>query len=312
MKAFIFDPLWDEIVTEDLKDKLIGAGLDINVKRDIAPLLDCKELFEGNEARILCLNPDYVGWKLTVDDYKNIPNLKAILIASTSYSWLETSYADSKNIPIVNIKDFSSQSVAEWAIMMVINLARQTPRLIKNDFPLDYDEDYMKYRGIELKGKIAGIAGLGNIGSRVAELCKGMGMDVIYWSKQTRNDKYKYVELNELFKEADVVIPTIAHIKETESIITDSMLDSLKNTAILVSVVENMFDYGKLISKVEKGELFGFGFEGKPGSFKQYKGNVWAAPAYAWATKECMDNSMKKWTDNMVDAKSGKFSNRVN
>lgn len=217
-----------------------------------------------------------------------------------------------KNIPIVNIKNFSSQSVAEWAVMMVLNLARQTPRLIKDGFPLDYDKDYMGYRGIELKGKVVGIAGLGNIGKCVASLCEGLGMKVIYWSRSTRDKSYQFVELEQLFRKADIIIPTIAHIKETENIITDEMIDSVKKSAIVVSVVEKMFDYSKLISKVEKGELFGFGFEGKPSTFNNYKGNIWAAPAYAWATKECMSNSMTKLVDNMINAKDDKFPNRVN
>lgn len=312
MKTFIFDPLWDDIVEDVHLNRLDDPGIEKFIIKEIAPLNYCKELFEGTEERIICINPDYVSWKLSADDYKNIPNLKAILIASTSYSWIDTSYADDKNIPIINIKNFSSQSVAEWAVMMVLSLARQTPRLIKDGFPLDYDNDYMGYRGIELKGKVVGIAGLGNIGKCVASLCEGLGMKVIYWSRSTRDDRYQYVELQQMFKEADVVIPTIAHIKETENIITEDMLDSIKKSAIVVSVVEKMFRYDKLISKVEKGELFGFGFEDKPKAFGNYKGNVWAAPAYGWATKECMSNSMTKLVDNIIDANNGSFPNRVN
>lgn len=312
MKAFIFDPLWGQLATNELLDKLSNGGVDLVVTQEITPLSKCKELFEGSEERILCINPDYVNWKLAVQDYQDIPNLKAILIASTSYSWLDTSFADANNIPIVNIRDFSSESVAEWVVTMMLNLARQVPRLVKANFPLDYDADYMNYRGIELKGKTVGVAGLGNIGSRVASLCDGLGMNVIYWSRSTKDQRYKYVELDQLFKVADVIIPTIAHTKETEKIITDSMLESIKQSAIVVSVVEKMFEYQKLITRVENGDLFGFGFEGKPGSFNDHKGNIWAAPAYAWATKECMDNSMAKWVENMVSATNDNYPNRVN
>jgi phosphoglycerate dehydrogenase-like enzyme len=129
MKAFIFDPLWNELVTEDLKNQLQASGLEITVTTEIAPLSNCKELFEGNEERILCLNPDYVGWKLTAEDYKDIPNLKAILGAATSFSWVDMSHASENNIPVCNIRNFSTQAVAEWATTMMFNLARQVPRL---------------------------------------------------------------------------------------------------------------------------------------------------------------------------------------
>ncbi len=128
MKAFIFDPLWDELATDELLKKLESGNLELVVTKDIAPLTDCKELFEGDEERLLCLNPDYVGWKLSSEDYANIPNLKGIMIASTAFEWVNQDAANEKNIPICHIVNFSTQAVAEWALLMMFNLARQTPR----------------------------------------------------------------------------------------------------------------------------------------------------------------------------------------
>lgn len=73
MKAFIFDPLWDELVTSKSLELLKKNSIDIVITKDIADLSECKELFEGDEERLLCLNPDYVGWNLSSEDYKNIP-----------------------------------------------------------------------------------------------------------------------------------------------------------------------------------------------------------------------------------------------
>ncbi len=183
MKAFIFDPLWDKLINSELLENLKNAGLETTVVTEIAPLSSCKELFEGDEERLLCINPDYVSWKLTAEDYKDIPGLKAILSAATSFSYIDTSFADSNNIPICNIRNFSTEAIAEWSITMMFNVARQIPRLIKDDFPMDFDKDFMKYQGIELRGKKAGIIGLGHIGSAIASICAGLGMEVIYWSQ---------------------------------------------------------------------------------------------------------------------------------
>lgn len=71
MKAFIFDPLWDELVTKELVDKLKTNNIEPIVIKEIAPLSNSAALFEGNDERLLCVNPDYVSWKLTADDYKN-------------------------------------------------------------------------------------------------------------------------------------------------------------------------------------------------------------------------------------------------
>jgi D-3-phosphoglycerate dehydrogenase len=312
MKAFIFDPLWDELVTDELLSKLKDANLDLVIIKEIAPLSECKELFEGSEERLLCLNPDYVSWKLPSSDYKDIPNLKAILIASTGFEWVEQDVANERNIPICQIVNFSTQAVAEWAVMMMFNLARQTPRLIKDNYPLDFDKDFMKYRGVLLKGKTAGIIGLGHIGSAIAEACKGLGMDVVYWSRSSTNDAYKNVSLEELMSTADVIFPTAAKNPETLALISDDRIKQMKKSAILVDIAHGLFNQEKILDMVAKGDLFGYGFEGKPNEFTKFEGNIWAAPAYAWTTFESMHNSVVLWVENMVDATKNEFPTRVN
>ena len=246
------------------------------------------------------------------DDYKDIPNLAAIITGSTSFEWIEREAANERNIPVCNIKNFSTQAVAEWAITMMLNLARQTPRLIKDGFPLDFDADFMKYRGIQTKGKTAGIIGLGHNGTAIAERCAGLGMDVIYWSLSSRNDAYKYVELDELMRTADVIFPAFAKNKESLALIPDSLLRSIKPSAILVDIIEMLHDNTILLDMVKNGKLFGYGFEAKPDSFSKYEGNVWAAPAYAWVTFESMYNGEVKVVENIVSASKGEFPNRVN
>lgn len=312
MKAFIFDPLWPKLVDEKLKQQLDECGIDVTVVTDVKSLSETPELFEGTEERLLCLNPDYVGWKLKSDDYKDIPNLKGIFTASTSFEWIESGVADERNIPICNITNFSTQAVAEWAIMMMLNLARQTPRIIKNNFPLDYDADFMKYRGTQIKGKTAGIIGLGHNGSAIAERCTGLGMNVVYWSRSSRNEAYQYVELDELMQTADVIFPAFAKNDGTNALLTEGLLASVKPSAIIVDIVELDEARAAILGMVKTGELFGYGFEAKPATFSEYEGNVWAAPAYGWVTFESMYNGEMKLVENIVNAVKNNFPNRVN
>ena len=312
MKAFIFDPLWDELVTDDLLKQLKQAGVETIVTKEIAPLSENKALFEGDEERILCLNPDYVSWKLSADDYKDIPNLKGIFGAATAVHWIDMSYANTGDIPICDIKNFSTESVAEWAIMMMFNVARQIPLLIKNDFPLDFDKDYMKYRGVELKGKKVGVIGLGYIGSAIANRCAGLGMEVLYWNRSPKDVPYKSLELSKILKEADVIFPALSLNDDTKKLLTDNVLATIKPTAMLIAIEHHTFSADFVLSMVKEGKLYGFGFEAEPEKFGSFDGNVWAAPAYAWATDQTMYNAMVKWVENMTKAAEGKFPNRVN
>ncbi len=311
MRAFVFDPLWDELATDELLQRLDKAGIELSVKKKVELLSSCRELFEGSEDRVLCLNPDYVNWKLSTDDYKNIPNLKGIFAAATSFSWIDRSYADENDIAICNIRNFSTEAVAEWAITMMFNVARQTPRLIKASFPLDFDKDFMKYRGIELHGKTVGIVGLGNIGAAIGKRCSGLGMNVTYWSKSPKDTSFERKELADLMSESDVIFPAMALNDETKNLITPELIRSMKPSAMLISVVHELFDEKLVLDMVNDGRLFGFGFEAEPASFNKYEGNVWAAPAYAWVTDGSMNNSMEKWVDNMVDAAQGSYPNRI-
>lgn len=311
MKAFIFDPIWDTLVTDELLGRLHSAGIVPVIIRQPAPLAACAELFEGEEPRLLAINPDYVGWKLTAADYRDIPNLRGIFGAATSYGWIDRSHADQHGIPVCNIRNFSTQAVAEWAITMMMNLARQIPRLIKAGFPLDFDQDFMRYRGIELRGKTAGIIGLGHIGRAIAERCAGLGMKVLYWSRTPKETPWQGATLADIFRGADVVFPTLADTPAARGLITPELLGSMKGSALLVSIVHGIFDEALVIDMVKRGALFGFGFEAKAASFAAYEGNVWAAPAYAWATDGAMNNSMAAWVQNMVEAAAGRFPNRV-
>jgi glycerate dehydrogenase len=312
VKAFIFDPLWDELITESLIKSLDDAGIEPIITKEIAPLYENNELFVGDEPRILCINPDYIGWKLSADDYKDIPNLKAILVASTGFEYIDQTVANERDIPICNIRHFNNESVAEWAVMMMLSLARQVPRLIKDGFPLDFDKDFTKYRGIELKGKTVGVIGLGHIGEAIARRARGLGMEVLYWNREQRTSDFEYASISDIFAKADVVFPALAKNSETLTLIDGSHLKSLKDTAIVVDVVHGLFSHEVLSEMVAEGKLFGFGFEAEPKSFQEYKGNVWAAPAYAWATDKSMQNSMQKWVENMVQASTEQFPQRVN
>ncbi len=312
MKAFIFDPLWDELVTNEGKKALADSNIEVSVIKEIAPISSYDALFEGAEEKVVCINPDYVKWNLMSEDYKNIPNLKAILGEATSFSWIDASYATENNVPVCNIRGFSSNAVADWAILMMFNISRRVPELIKDGFPLDFDKDYMKYRGLDLHGKTAAIVGFGRIGSAIAERCAGLGMNVAYWSANTRTEDYKFMEIADLFATADVVFPVMAINESSKAVITRSLIDSMRLTAIIVDVVENLFDVDYVLHKVADGKLFGFGFEAPPASFTKYSGNVWAAPAYAWVTDSSMSATVALSIENIVNAASGKFPNRVN
>ena len=86
----------------------------------------------------------------------------------------------------------------------------------------------------------------------------------------------------------------------------------MKTSAIVVDITHGLLNHETVLDMVARGNLFGYGFEAEPGEFLKYEGNVWAAPAYAWATKESHDNLMEGWVDNIVAAANNEFLKRIN
>lgn len=312
MKVYVYDPLWPTLITPQLEKDLRAAGAEVVVTTTGSELAECPAFFNDAGEKILAVNPDYVGWSLKAEKFDKAQGLRAIITQSTSFGWIDTAYADQNGIAVVNIRNFSTDGVAEWAVMMAMNVARRIPLLIKNGFPLNFGDDFQKYQGANLRGKKAGIIGLGNIGQAVAQRCAGLGMDVCYWNRTTKNTAYTPTSLDDLFKTCDFVFPCMADIDETHGIITDAMLNQMKPTASFVSIVHKYYNHDLLLQRVKDGQLFGYGFEADPEAFNNYEGNVWAAPAYAWCTDGSMRASMDMFVQAIIDAVKGTYPNIVN
>jgi phosphoglycerate dehydrogenase-like enzyme len=185
MKIFLLSPNYNTLFTKDEKQRLEKAG-GLTVQTELMPFDSVEGLMTGDGERILAIDPDFCDWQVPNEVIEKIPNLKAIVLQTTSFSWIDVDFAKSKGIPVVNLRGFSSIAVAEWATMMMFNLARKIPLVIKDK----WQQDYVKHQGIELRGKTVGVIGLGNIGTAVAENCAGLGMKVQYWSKSSNDERF--------------------------------------------------------------------------------------------------------------------------
>jgi phosphoglycerate dehydrogenase-like enzyme len=293
----------------ELQTKLKKYG-KVFIIRHKGKLSEIKELVRDKEEKILGLDPKVFSWDLDSASFKNIQNVKAVCTSSTSFDWLKPKELKAMNIVACNVPGFSKDSVAEYILCMAIEITRRLPLLIKNGWKNDF-----KSLPILLKGKTVGIIGLGRIGTRVAELCQGIGMNVVYWSRKTRDKRFKYVELNKLFQTADVIIPALIENPETKTIITHQRLDFIRPNAVLVGInrVRVIWDENYVLDKVSKNEIGGYALEGEGlKAPAEYTGNVWPVPPIAGYTKDAFDNLKEIWVENMRSASIGKYLNKIN
>ncbi len=266
------------------------------------------KIFSSDEEKILGLAPEIVNWEFKNETIDKIKNLKGVCLATTSYNWVDGAYLKKKGIPLTNSPHYSTEAVAEHAIFLMLSIARKIPLIIDNKWELDYKE----HIGFEVKGKTMGIIGLGSIGSRIAEIGAAIGMDVIYWSKNSKNKNYKYVELNDLFNLSDFIFPTYALNDETKQIINKHRINLMKPTASLVNVVSiDIYDYKYLFKKIESNELYGLGADDK--KHKRLKNlNILVSPDMAWYTKESLERNINIWIESILSVYTENLINVVN
>ena len=99
-----------------------------------------EEYVNSKEEKILVIDPDMIGWEFPNDLIDKIPNLKAISLMSTSYSYVDIDYCNKNGIVVTNVPKYSTDSVAEYACFLMMALARKLPIQMKNEFRLMFND----------------------------------------------------------------------------------------------------------------------------------------------------------------------------
>ncbi len=272
---------------------------------DEAPYLN-----DDNE-KILVVDPDWYNWDINDAHLSKIKNLKGVCLATTAFDWIDLNYCKNHNITVCNIPKYSTDSVAEYAIFLMMCLAKKFPIQMKTDYKVDYSK-YMLTS--EIRNKTVGIIGLGTIGTKIADMCQALGMNVIYWNRSEKENNYKRVDLETLFKQADFIFPTFATNDETSKLITDDLINTMNGNAF-INVVNNpreLYNHDLLLNRAEKEEIsYAFELYGNEKKMYDYKGNIMATAPYAFYTNEAIDRLISIWCDNIISLVNGNPQNIV-
>ena len=274
--------------------------------------LDKAPYLNDDDEKILIIDPDWYNWNVNANHLSKITNLKGICLSTTAFDWIDLKYCKENNIVVCNIPKYSADSVAEYAIFLMMSLAKKYPIQAKTDFKMDYSK-YML--NTEIRNKTAGIIGLGTIGTKIANMCKALGMNVIYWNRSEKDSEYKKVDIETIFTKADFIFPTFATNDDTKRIITDELINKMNGNA-LINVINNpreLYNHDLLISRAEKEEIsYAFELYGNEKKMYEYKGNIMTTAPYAFYTKEAIERLVAIWCDNIIALSSGNPQNVVN
>ncbi|MBQ9736251.1 MAG: hydroxyacid dehydrogenase [Clostridia bacterium] len=212
------------------------------------------------DADVLIIN------KLTCNEetLKDAKRLKLICLSATGYDNVDLAYCRKRGIAVCNVAGYSTDSVAQLTLSMVLALA--TNLVSYRDFVAS--GSYTK-SGLanaltpvfhELCGKTWGIFGYGNIGKKVAAVADAMGCRVIVCKKNKTDEVYPVVSFEELCKESDILTVHAPLSPQTRGIFDAEHLALMKKDAILVNVARGaLFDEAAVALAVKNGTIGGFG-----------------------------------------------------
>lgn len=299
----------------DVFEKLSEAGVEYT-KVHSRKILGEKELAE--------LIPDYDGVVVGADVVSRTvieagKKLKIIAKHGVGLDNVDLEAAKEHGIAVTIGKNSNSTAVAELAIAMILNLARNLDEHTCNI----RNKEWIRFKGLELSAATLGVAGTGSIGKevirRMEHFCRNILAYDVYPDKEFEKEhKMTYVSLDRLFEESDIITLHVPLLEETKGMICAETLEKMKTGAILVNTARGeLADEEAVADALESGKLGGFGidaFTQEPpwGSRLLQQKHIVMSPHMGAYTSEAINKMSRYAAESILEFIEGKpIKNRV-
>lgn len=194
-----------------------------------------------------------------------LPKLKLIVTRSTGFDHIDLNECKKRGISVCNVPTYGENTVAEHTFALILDLSRNIHKSFMKILNDDLSSQGLK--GFDLKGKTLGVVGTGNIGSHVVRIGKGFEMNVLAFdpkknTKLAKELKFKYVSLENLLKNSDIVTLHVPLNSKTKHLINKKTINLMKNNSILINTSRGeIVDTDSLLLALEKNKLAGAGLD---------------------------------------------------
>ncbi len=179
---------------------------------------------------------------LDAEALAKLATLRGISVLATGYNVVDVAAARARGIPVCNVPAYSTASVAEHAIALMLELTHHVGLYAHavgdGDWSRSPDFTFWSEPLVELADKTLGIVGFGAVGQRVATLGSALGMRVLATpSRRVKKPPpgVEFRELGALFSESDVLSLHCPLTPETERLVRRERLATMRDTALLVN-----------------------------------------------------------------------------
>jgi D-lactate dehydrogenase len=234
-------------------------GFDLNFFEDKLNSRNLKKILD-----IDILSP-FIYSKVDKNSINSLKSLKYITTRSTGFDHIDLKYCSQKNILVSNVPTYGENTVAEHTFALILALSRKIypsiERTKKGDFSLE------NIRGFDLKGKTLGVVGVGNIGRHVVRIARGFEMNVLVYDirkdqKFAKKMGFKYVPLDYLFKNSDIITLHVPYNKTTHHLVNLKNLKLFKKGCYLINTSRGgVCDTTALLKGLKQGIFAGLGLD---------------------------------------------------
>lgn len=288
------------------------------------------EIYDRTDSSELCFrikNAEVVitnKVKITREAIMSAENLKLICVFATGFDNIDVECAKERGVAVCNVPGYSTDSVALCTLASVSALSTRLLEYNKFVRSGEYSSGGAANKLTpvyhEIRGKVWGIIGLGNIGRAVAEVARALGARVIV-NKRTPVSDYECVDIDTLCKTSDIITIHCPLNEQTRHLINAERLSLMKSSVILVNEARGLVtDERAVANAVLNGSIFAFGsdvYSAEPfpsdHPFQKIKDldNVILTPHCAWGAYEARERCVNIIKDNIIAFFEGKIKNRV-
>ena len=199
---------------------------------------------------------------ITKNLIENLTKLKFIITSGLKNKSIDLVSAKKRKI-IVSGTESNTNPTPELTWALILGLARN----LKEEIDNMYQGYWQSTIGVELKGKILGLIGLGKVGSQVAKIGKAFGMQVMAWSENLNLDTCKELDVlpcskEDLIKNSDFISIHVQGGERYKNCITLKELDKMKKTAFLINTSRGpIINEDDLIIALSTNEIAGAGLD---------------------------------------------------
>lgn len=213
---------------------------------------------------VVCIFVNDVVDKKTLEILKD-SRVKLIALRCAGYNNVDMNDSTNLQIKVVRVPEYSPYAVAEHAVALLLSIDRKIYKAYQRTRKYNFTLNGLL--GFDIHGKTVGVIGAGKIGKAFINIMNGFGTKVLVYDKfedkQLEKELgFKYVSLDELYKNSDIISIHCPLTKETDKLINADSLNKMKPGVILINTSRGkIIDTQSLINKLEEGKIGGLGLD---------------------------------------------------